>query len=130
MMERERCTFDYHGALMKESLDNVLCALLRVALGLSQNFPYNLDENEWRDLFVMAKQQTVLGVAYNAFSRLPVNTCPRSLTMRLAMRVESIHGVNRMMNQEANRYTQFLEERGIQSVILKGQANARLYPDP
>lgn len=115
---------------MKDSLDEVLCALIRVALGLSQDFSYILDENDWRNLLAMAKQQTVLGVVYNAFSRLSVNTCPRSLTMRLAMRAESIHGVNRVMNQEAKRYTQLFAERGIRSVILKGQANARLYPDP
>ena len=34
------------------------------------------------------------------------------------------------MNQEAAHYTQLFAEKGFRSAILKGQANALLYPDP
>ena len=116
---------------MKESLDIVFCKLLRVGLGLSQEFTYKLDESEWRSLLIMAKQQAMQGIIYNSFLRLPMDSRPpRVLTMRLAMTVEIIRGQNLLMNQEAARYTQLFAERGVQCVILKGPANARLYPDP
>ena len=116
---------------MTESLDIIFCKLLRVGLGLSQEFPYKLNEKEWKSFFVMAKQQTVQGIVYNALSRLPVDfRPPRTLTMRLSLTVETIRGQNLLMNQEAARYTQLFTDRGVRSVILKGQANARLYPDP
>ena len=116
---------------MKDSLDVVLCMLLRVGLGLSSDFPYSPSEEEWQSIFLMAQQQTVLGVVYNALSRLPAGSRPpRQLVLRYAAFVESKRGLNRLMNQEAARYTQMFEERGVRCVILKGQANARLYPDP
>lgn len=116
---------------MEESLDVIFCKLLRVGLGLSQDFPYKLNEKEWKTLFVMAKQQTVQGIVYNSLSRLPVDARPpRALTMRLSLTVETIRGQNLLMNQEAARYTQLFADRGVRSVILKGAANARLYPVP
>ena len=116
---------------MKDSLDVVLCSLLRVGLGLSQVFPYAPTEDEWQILLKMAKQQTVLGIASNALSCLQEQARPpRQLIMRLSFMAETIRGTNFRMNQEAARYTQLFAERGFRSVILKGQANARLYPDP
>ncbi len=116
---------------MKDSLDVVLCILLRVGLGVTQGFPFSLTEAEWQSLFALAKQQTVLGVALSALSRLPVESRPpRILSIRLSGFVETLRGVNCQMNEEAARYTRLFAERGFRSVILKGQANARLYPDP
>ena len=115
---------------MKKKLDVVFCKLLRVALGLSRNFPYTLTEQEWQSLFTMAQQQSVLSVVYNAFGRLPEELRPpRQLRLRYAAFVESKRGLNVKMNQEAARYTQIFEDQGFRSIILKGQANARLYPD-
>lgn len=116
---------------MNVSLDVIFCNLLRIGLGLSRNFPYILTENEWHVLLTMAKQQTVQGVLFNALSRLPVDSRPpRVLLMQLSLSVEAIRGTNIRMNQECARYTHFFMERGFKSAILKGQANARLYPDP
>ena len=116
---------------MKDSLDIILCSLLRVGLGLTSDFPYTPSEQEWQSLFSMAKQQTVFGIAIKAITQLPAELRPpRSFVMKVLGHLEAIHGVNRMMNQEAARYTQLFAERGVQSAILKGQANARLYPDP
>ena len=116
---------------MNYSMENMFCKLLRAALGLSQDFPYTPTEQEWEALFTMAQQQSVLCVVYNAFVRLPEESRPpRQLRLRYAAFVESKRGRNLLMNQEAARYTRLFEERGFRSVILKGQANARLYPDP
>ena len=115
---------------MKDSLDVIFCKLLQVGLGLSLDFPYKLNETEWESLFEMAKQQTVQGIFFISLSRLPMDSRPpRVLTMRLSMTVETIRGQNLLMNQEAAYYTQLFENRGVRSAILKGQANARLYPD-
>ena len=116
---------------MTYSLDVVLCSLLRIGLGLTQNFPYFLTDKEWQDVFLKAKQQTVMGIACNALSRLPSEVRPpRLLSIRLFGFAETLHGVNRQINEDAAHYTQMFLKRGFQSVILKGPANARLYPDP
>lgn len=116
---------------MKDSLDILFCKILQIGLGLSQNFPYLLGEKEWQALFVIAKRQTMLGIFCNSLSLLPKDSQPsRSFVMRLSMIAETIRGQNLLVNQDAARYTQLLANRGVQSVILKGHANARLYPDP
>lgn len=116
---------------MKDSLNSIFCNLLCVALGITPEFPYSPTEQEWQTLFKMAKLQTVMGVLFNAFPRLGVESRPpRQQVLRYAPFVETVRGHNRLMNQDAARYTRLFAERGVKGVILKGQANARLYPDP
>ena len=116
---------------MNHTVNGMFCELLRVALGLSQVFPYIPTDKEWQALYTMAHRQTLLGVAYNAIARLPKESQPPRLLMLLWARdAEAIRGKNRLFNQESARYTQLFAERGFRSAILKGQANARLYPDP
>ena len=116
---------------MNQTVNGMFCELLRVALGLSQVFPYIPTDKEWQALYTMAHRQTLLGVAYNAIVRLPKESQPPRLLMLLWARdAEAIRGKNRLFNQESAHYTQMFAERGFRSAILKGQANARLYPDP
>lgn len=116
---------------MKDSLDIVFCRLLQVALGVTHDFPYTPSEDEWQSLFQMAKQQCVLGVAYNAIPLLPQGSRPpRKITLNWSCAAETMRGVNRLINQEAAHYTSLFAKHGLRSAILKGAANARLYPDP
>lgn len=112
-------------------LDTVFCRLLQVALGIIHDFPYNPSEGDWQSLFQMAKQQCVLGVAYNAIPLLPQGSRPpRRITLNWSGAAETMRGANRLINQEAAHYTSLFAEHGLRSAILKGAANARLYPDP
>lgn len=113
------------------SLSEPFYKILQVALGASQDFLFTLSDGEWQELHVMAKQQSVLGVAYDGIARLPQEKRPpKELTLRWSCIAESIRGMNEKMNREAARITRLFEEHGRRSVILKGQANARLYPNP
>jgi len=116
---------------MTESLDVVFSKLLLVALELLDVFPYRLDDEEWKTLFFMAQQQSVVGVVYNVISHLPQDSRPpRRILLNWSCATEAIQGANRQINQEAARYTRLFMDRGFKSVILKGPANSLLYPDP
>lgn len=105
--------------------------ILQVALGATQDFLFTLDATEWQGLFDMAKRQSVMGIAYDGIARLPKeNRPPKDLMLRWSCIAESIRGMNEKMNREAARITRLFEEHGRRSAILKGQANARLYPNP
>ncbi len=112
----------------------LLSALLRLGLGAessSVGFPQKLERDEWTHLYSLAKQQSVLGVAFAGIEMLPKESRPpMQLLMRWATEVEAIRGMNTLMNREARRLTQLFENVGRKNAILKGQANARLYPDP
>ena len=49
--------------------------------------------------------------------------------MSWAAEAEAVRGLNTLLYQEAARLTRIFTEAGRRSAILKGQANARLYPD-
>lgn len=116
---------------INESVVIFFCSLLQVALGVSREFPYTPSENEWQALFQIAKQQCVMGVAYNAIHLLPQNARPpRIIAIKWSGAAEMIRGTNRLINEEAAHFTRLFAERGLRSTILKGPANARLYPDP
>lgn len=113
------------------SLSEPFYKILQVALGASQDFLFTLSEEEWEKLFVMAKRQSVLGIVYDGIVKLPKEKRPSiNQTLRWSCVAESIRGMNEKMNREAARITRLFEEHGRHSVILKGQANARLYPNP
>jgi hypothetical protein len=52
------------------------------------------------------------------------------LMFQWASEVETIKGHNVLLNKEAVRFTQLFKEQGAKSALLKGPANARLYPNP
>lgn len=88
-------------------------------------------EAEWTALYRMAKQQSLTGVVYTAVARLArEQQPPTALAMQWASEAETIRGLNGLLNSEAARLTKLFADKGRRSAILKGQANARLYPDP
>ena len=89
----------------------------------------DVSPEECKLLFEMAKKQSLFGVAYDGVKKLGL-PLPRELALNWLMRVEAIRGYNGQMNMTAVRLTKLFEGLGCKSAILKGQANARLYPDP
>ena len=88
-------------------------------------------EMEWTALYRMAKQQSLTGVIYTAVARLtPEQQPPMMLAMQWTSEAEAIRGMNGLLNSEAARLTKLFADHGRRTAILKGQANARLYPDP
>ena len=84
----------------------------------------------WSEFYQMAGIQSVTGVCFTAFPRLPkAQQPPVELMVRWMGEAEDIRRMNELQNQEAARLTRLFTEAGRRSAILKGQANARLYPD-
>ena len=92
---------------------------------------FSLAPDEWPALYEMAVRQSVLGVAYAGIQRLPKDAQPpMELAFQWASEAETIRGHNRLVNGVAARLTELFKKEGRRSTILKGPANARLYPDP
>lgn len=108
-------------------------ALLRLGLGMKGQTPsgFSLAPEEWPALYEMATRQSVLGVAYAGVQRLPKDARPpMELAFQWASEAETIRGHNRLVDGVAARLTELFGKEGRRSAILKGPANARLYPDP
>ena len=86
---------------------------------------------DWQRVHKLAKRQSVLGVVYCGIKKLAAEyRPPRQLLIRWAGDAECTAGMNKLLNREAARLTQVFETAGRKNAILKGPANARLYPDP
>lgn len=104
-------------------------ALLRTAM-TGEPFEPVPSAQAWAELYEMAGQQSVMGVCYSAFSRISKEQQPpMEILMQWIGEAETIRGMNELQNQEAARLTRLFSEQGRKTAILKGQANARLYPD-
>ena len=108
-----------------------LIRLMRMAVGCEPYEPMTLPEREWKVVYMQACQQTLTGVIYCVVNRMSRDvSIPKTLLMEWTLKAEAIRGFNAKMNAEAARLTRWFGERGRKTAILKGQANARLYPHP
>ena len=110
---------------------NVLVQMLRMSMGCEPVATVQLTARQWRELYRMACQQTLVGVVYGVVKQMDETTRPPlDVMLEWTARAEAIKGYNRKMNEMATSLTKWFDEHGRHSVILKGQANARLYPHP
>ena len=89
-----------------------------------QTFDVPLTDDDWRWLYQTAVRQSMVGLCYTDKANMPMD-----VAMSWAAEAEAIRGLNKLQNQEAARLTKLFTDHGRRSAILKGQANARLYPD-
>lgn len=124
---------------MQQSITDIFFALLRYSLedvssrGEARDLPITepLSDDDWKRIFVVSKKQALIGIIYSAVQRLPQDLQPpKELMDKWNQNVRQIIIRNTRMNATAAQLTQMFEEKGRKTVILKGQANALLYPDP
>lgn len=117
---------------MSFALVDKFFAMLRYALG-AETSPITepLTAEQWKVIFSLSKKQSLLGVIYSGIKRLPAELQPPAdLMQQWTLIARRIMATNSLMNATPARLTQIFEERGRKTVILKGLANALLYPDP
>lgn len=104
--------------------------LLQIALEYKTEFSSLPSEEEWRELFDLAEKQTLTGVAFYAIERLPQEQRPpKALLLKWYLATERIKNLNAEMDAKAVKVANRFLKDGFQSVILKGQGIATLYPD-
>ena len=114
-------------------LEDALFTLLRIGLGVAEPQPsgFALSAEGWERLYCIAAEQSVLGIAYAGIERLPKDAQPpMELAFQWASETETVRGHNRLVNAEASRLTELFAAAGRKTAVLKGPANAMLYPDP
>ena len=78
--------------------------LLRLSLGLTQEFLVDVDADGWRRLYQTAIRQSLVGVRYQGVCLLPEGSKPPvEIAMQWACEAESIKGMNELLYQEAAR---------------------------
>ena len=118
---------------MISGLEERLFTLLRLAFGAAEGDCTHFKvetAKEWSLLYSLASKLSVVGIAYAGVCKLPKDRQPPlDLAFQWASEAEAIRGHNRLINEEAAHLTELFQQQGRRTAILKGAANARLYPD-
>lgn len=104
---------------------------VQIAIGKRNCFSVSPTSAEWDGLYAFAKRQTLIGVLFSAIERLPDGQRPYlDLLMEWLGQTEHLKERNSLLDKRVAEITQLFERKGMRSCVLKGQANARLYPVP
>ena len=102
---------------------------IRFAIGSLPDVPGSAKEIDWADFFEFCLRQGIVGIVFDGVERSGL-TVPRGVLFQWIGIVENIKATNLMLDQRSERMSHFWASRGYRSCILKGQANATMYPKP
>ena len=92
---------------------------------------FPLSEEEWKQVYVESRRQTVQGLLYKGFQYLPEEWFPpQDVLFKWLADVNAIEEANRTMSQAVTDTARLLREIGVEPVLMKGHAVAQLYEHP
>lgn len=105
--------------------------LIQVALKTRDKLTRVPNENEWSQFLYEAQRQAVMGIVVDGIDRLPQEQRPDQMTLLEWIGLaEMVRQQNVVLNKRSNEVQKAFAEAGFRSCILKGQGNARMYPNP
>lgn len=113
-------------------METLFLEFIQVALGTRNVLSRKPSDEEWLVLFELCEKHAISGFVFPALDKLSElgQKTPTDLLFEWIGLAEQIKGQNTLMNLESARLTKMFENEGHRTAILKGQANALLYPDP
>ena len=102
--------------------------LLQIAIGNRKMLSHTPTAEEWRELYTLAKKQTMVGIAFCGVEKLPVEQRPqRVMLLQWCAAAERIKSLNEEMDWKTSVVANKFLEEGFPGVVLKGQGIAQLY---
>jgi hypothetical protein len=90
-----------------------------------------MSAGEWKNLYLLSRQQTVTGIVFQGIQHLPEHFLPaEELLVRWMAETDAIERKNIQMNKALELLVQWFTESGVQPVLQKGQGIASLYENP
>lgn len=113
-------------------MDNSKINQRKTLIDLVCLFPTNDSElYEWKKLFKLAKEQSILGVTLQGIQSLPSNVWPpKDILWKWISISEMIRKQNNKVNQVLNELILELDLLGVKPIIVKGQIIAQEYRNP
>lgn len=104
--------------------------LIKVATGNRTELLCPPSAEEWKGIYTLAKQHTLIGVLFAAVEMLPAEQRPpRPLLLQWFAMAENIRIKNSKVNSDAVKICEVIRKDGLRCVVLKGQGIATYYPD-
>ena len=105
---------------------------LRFCIGSESEIPSSLKEADWKELYVIAQKQCLVGVLFDGIRKLPAEHVGMKKELLLQWMAESqmLEKANVRLNDAAIQVSEWFRKKGFRPCILKGQGNALVYPNP
>ena len=105
--------------------------LIKVAIGKQDALSRVPTAEEWVEILDFSVKHTLVGVMYSGVEKLPKEQRPqKQVLLNWYFTVEKVKERNVTMDRYTSWVAKNFRHDGWQSVILKGQGIARLYPNP
>ena len=105
--------------------------LIKVAVERKECLSGTPTADEWKEIYKLTKQQTLLGVLFSALQRLPKEQRPpKALILQWYATTEVIKEQNKQVNADAVKICNLVRKDGMRCLVLKGQGIASYYPEP
>ena len=112
-------------------MNNLFFELLQVAVSQRKELSSVPTDEEWEELFQMAKKQSLLGICFQGIENLRKDQCPqRRMIMRWVANSDKVEQKNENTLEGCVKIVKFFQNHGYRSCILKGQGIASYYPNP
>lgn len=111
--------------------EHLFFELIKVALGTRICLSHTPSADEWGELYVMAKKQSMVGVCFAGVQRLQLQEqCPEEMLYLTWMGMAAkIQQRNEVVNQQCAELQSKFSADGYKSCILKGQGVAQQYAE-
>lgn len=109
--------------------------LIRLALGNQSNLSRTPSAKEWKEMYQMAQEQSLLGICFEALQRMGGNSedgwqkigIPEMVYLRWMGLAAKIRKRNEVVNRQCKELQERIARDGLRSYIMKGQAVGTLY---
>ena len=109
-------------------IEQLFFELIRVALGNAVSLSHKPSDKEWKQLYGMAKKQSLVGICFAAIQRLQEETRPPEMLCLTWMGMAAkIQQRNEVMNSATQKALELFRKDGFYCTVLKGQGIAKLY---
>ena len=114
------------------NLEEIFFVLLRSAMwNTVPALPRVVSDEEWNEIYAIAKEQTVSGIMLDAVAKLPDEQKPNiKLRLQWIMLQKAIEAQNKKMNAALTSLVKDLEQEELELYLLKGQGVAQNYAVP
>lgn len=102
---------------------------VRYAVGSLAEVPADSESIDWQDFFLFCQRQGIAGLVFGALEQSGLRV-PQPVLFQWVGIAETIRATNRLLDKRCQQVSQFWQEHGYRSCILKGQANAMMHPRP
>ena len=128
-----------HRVPEESMIDDLFFQLIRVSVGTQDSLTRQPSAKEWKQLYEMAKKQSLVGVCFSAVQRLVGNSFETSQITQTSHNLSELQYLtwmgmaakiqqkNEVVNRQCVELQRKLSADGIRSSILKGQSVGALY---